>query len=102
MTVKSLTDLQKSYIGDLYRSQIYTIPELALLYERSRRTIIRALDEQGAYTIKRRIPKPKLLPVAIQTNIPWYQRAATVVKSFFVSLATVYFGYDSNRTEYRP
>jgi hypothetical protein len=74
MTVKSLTDIEKAQIDDLYTQGVYTIPELALIYNRSRRTVIRALEEQGAYTIKKRAPKPKPVPVVIPTKTPWWKR----------------------------
>ena len=74
MTVRSLTDVQKAQVDALYTQGVYTIPELAIIYQRSRRTIIRTLNEQGAYTIKRRAPKPKPVPVVIPTKTPWWKR----------------------------
>ena len=88
MTVKSLSEDQKDRIVAFftYRTTIYSQPksavinEMAILYERHRRTIIRALEERGVDPgVKTRIkkePEQGHLPMAIRirTKTPWYRR----------------------------
>jgi hypothetical protein len=80
MTVKSLTYRQKQDIADAFIFKRQTIDELVVKYERSRRTIIRVLDETGCQTgLRTRTRKPKPAPVptppvAIPTKTPWWKR----------------------------
>ena len=74
MTVRSLNETQKGQIADLYFAGHYTVPELAALYERSSRTINRALEEKGCSPVKHRKPKPAPVPVVIPTKTPWWKR----------------------------
>lgn len=84
MTVKSLSDMQKIEIGDLYLFRSYSIQQLATIYKRSSRTIIRALEERGCYTIKKRVRKPKPspapVPVVIPTKTSWWKRIFSNMK----------------------
>jgi hypothetical protein len=72
MTVKSLSPVQKAEIAVSYSYGKYTVNELATIYDRSSRTIIRALEEQGIKdVVKKRKPK---VPVTIPTKTPWWKR----------------------------
>lgn len=78
MTVKSLTEEQKDRIVTMFTAKYYTLAELAIAYNRSPRTIIRALEERDAApVVRRRNRKPKvvLLPAATPTKAPrWWTR----------------------------
>lgn len=82
MTVRSLSTPAKLVIAQAFTQRNRTINELAAFYGKSRRTIIRALEEQGIDPgIKKRGPrKPKEgvltfpnRPVVGYTA-PWYRR----------------------------
>lgn len=78
MTVKSLTPAQKQAIGDAFRTKEFTLSELCGLYSRSRRTLIRTLEEMGCDPgiKKRRGRKSKYvtLAVTIPVKTPWWRR----------------------------
>ena len=73
MTVKSLTDVEKSGVAFCY-AMGRTIDDLAFEYKRSRRTIIRVLEELGyAPVTKRRSRKLKPVAVVIPAKTPWWK-----------------------------
>lgn len=79
MTVKSLSETQKDYIVSTFLNQVHSINDLATMYKRHRRTIIRALEERGVDPgVKHRTPKPRaVIPqpnMVIRTRTPWYRR----------------------------
>lgn len=57
MTVKCLNEVDQAYICDAYLSKTQTVTELAITYNRSRRTIIRVLEDAGYDPVKHRTPK---------------------------------------------
>jgi len=58
MTVKCLSPLDKAYIADAFTAKTQDLNELALTFGRSRRTIIRVLEEYKVDTgVKPRVPK---------------------------------------------
>lgn len=99
MTVKCLNDLEKVIIAGLYVDHGRSIDSLATEYKRSRRTIIRTLEEQGVNPgIKRRNRKSKAPltihqnytpgnkpagPTVIPTHTPWYRRIIDKVAPLF-------------------
>lgn len=59
MTVKCLSEGAKHHIASSFSYHVYTINQLAIMYGRSRRTIIRVLEEQGVDPgVKHRVKKP--------------------------------------------
>jgi hypothetical protein len=59
MTVKCLSEAAKQNIAAGFSLHIYTINQLANMYVRSRRTIIRVLEEKGIDPgVKHRVKKP--------------------------------------------
>lgn len=59
MTVKCLTDDEKSVIAQRFSNKTHSIDEMAVIYQRSRRTIIRVLEDAGIDPgIRRRQAKP--------------------------------------------
>lgn len=85
MTVKSLSEVQKDRIVTYFttKTTIYSQPksavinEMAILFERHRRTIIRVLEERRIDTgVKPRTKKPEkpAVKVVIPTRTPWYRR----------------------------
>ena len=74
MTVKSLTDTEKTAIAVYWTGRQFTVTELAKLYNRSRRTIIRALEEYGYNPVT---PRKKPLPIVVAPDTtPWYKNLA--------------------------
>ena len=47
MTVKCLSEVNKTYIADCFTAKTQTITELAYTFKRHRTTIVRVLEEQG-------------------------------------------------------
>jgi hypothetical protein len=89
MTVKSLSEEAKTEIARRYTTGPYTVSELVYAYNRSRRTIIRVLEEQGFthVTIPRKAkeaPLPAPVPVyePEETQSPWWNRMNALVKNF--------------------
>ena len=82
MTVKCLTNTQKSHIVQDFRDGFYDIPSLCYQYEISRRTIIRVLEEAGVDPkIRRRARKQVPLANLELADIPqptikepWFHR----------------------------
>ena len=75
MAVKCLNPLQKEVIATSFLNRTHSIEELVATFRRSRRTIIRVLEEASIEPgIKRRIPKPTPLPQVIPTKRLWYRR----------------------------
>lgn len=84
MTVKCLNSFEQEYIVASFVSKELTIDELALKYSRSRRTIIRVIQDQSIDPgIKTRAKKVVKVPVVIPTKTPWYRRAVESVQWFF-------------------
>ncbi len=64
MTVKCLNDNAKAVIVELFVSQRYTLNDLVRLYGKSRRTVIRVLEDAGVDPgVKHRPPKPFVQPL---------------------------------------
>jgi transposase len=90
MTVKCLNSLEKTLIVDSFLAGYQSIDEMATMYNRSRRTIIRVLEEQDVDPkIRRRNPpqpdrqqKLALKPVVINTKTPWYRKVYETVSRF--------------------
>ena len=87
MTVKSLSEDQKDHIVASFTTRTWlhgqskssAINELAILYDRHRRTIIRALEERkvdpGVKHRTKKEPAQQIqLPMVIRTKTPWYRR----------------------------
>lgn len=77
MTVKSLTPEQKEAIGGSFSRKEFSLPELATLYNRSRRTIVRTLEEQGfTEVVKARKKKPVHVPLPVipTSTATWFHR----------------------------
>lgn len=90
MTVRSLNYGEILSIAYAFKHEKTSITELATHYQRSRRTIIRALEDQGVDPgIKRRKPVakpvPVVLPKPIPTKTPWWKR-------FFQNMGFIYTG----------
>lgn len=112
MTVKCLNETYKRCVVTLFVDHNYSIGHLASIYEVSRRTIIRVLEEERIDPgIKRRVRKPKVdivIPepdtqaaadfsawcssiapaptapvVKYQPAMPWIYRMAHKVREFF-------------------
>ena len=80
MTVKCLNTLQQECIVTSFVNKTHNIDALARTFGRSRRTIIRVLEDAGIDPgIRRRMPKPTPLPQVIPTRRPWYRRILGVV-----------------------
>jgi hypothetical protein len=77
MTVRSLNDGAKNYIIHCFNTKLRTIDQLGDDYSRSRRTIVRVLEEAGidpGIKRRKRLPKPEPLPTVIPTKTPWWKR----------------------------
>ena len=92
MTVKSLSSMDKMYIIDAFLAKTKTLNELALIYSRSRRTIIRAIEEHGFDPgVKHRVPKAPSVDVYLDLSLqlpesppvveakPWYRKVLSYV-----------------------
>ena len=81
MTVKSLTDEQKIAVARSFSFGV-SITILAEQHQKSRRTIIRTLEELGinpGIKKRQRLPKPTALPTMIPTKTPWWRRVVEKV-----------------------
>lgn len=66
MTVKSLSPTAKDQITNLFLQKAMTLTQLAHFYDRSRRTIIRALEERGVDPgVKTRKKRAPVQPIQI-------------------------------------
>lgn len=96
MTVKCIKPVDKAYIVDAFVAKTQTITQLAELYGRSRRTIVRVLEDHGIDPgIRRRrqqqfsaeqIKVPDLFGtrtgrVTMIEPLPWYRRALSAIAS---------------------
>ena len=82
MTVRSLNDEQKASVAFAFSHGV-SITVLAEQHKKSRRTIIRALEDMGiepGIKRRRRLPKPTPLPTVIPTKTPWWTRVVEKVK----------------------
>lgn len=100
MTVRILTDIQKSVIADMYVHGKVPVTDLARSYKCSPRTIKRALEERGVEPTWKRKPKAQAHPVSLSMNpgFPMYQTQTVLdlkqinlpvwsrVKAYFVTL----------------
>ena len=88
MTVKCLKEVDQAYIVDCFTAKTATINELATMFGRSRRTIIRVLEEhsidpgiiprgpRGPYKPRNQVQEEFQFPNhrVIPTRAPWYRR----------------------------
>lgn len=73
MTVKSLTLNQKKMIAEDHVLGFATIDQQVVLWNRSRRTIIRVLEEAGCTdVVKRRVKRATTM--TIPTKTPWWKK----------------------------
>lgn len=78
MTVICINSSNKEFICNAFKNQTHTIDELVFIFGKSRRTMIRVLEEQdidpGIRTRSAKKPQPTPVPVAIPTHTPWFRR----------------------------
>lgn len=91
MTVKCIKQEEKEYLLSCYSPLLNNVDQLMQMSGRSRRTVVRLLEEAGHQPVKHRRPNRKAKEIAlppqltvVPTKTPWYRRVIESVKRPFV------------------
>ena len=88
MTVRCIKQVDKAYIAQTFATKTQTVAELAMTFGRSRRTIVRVLEDECVNPCLRiRKIKPKTVDIQLpftqpgpiemfDASVPWYLRIA--------------------------